>query len=101
MRVDVAYLGELVKELSDKVEKAYSAIKDLGHKMENDIRELSNGMKSDMKDLSNRMDRISEKSDARVDRMVYAVLSGMLALLIKGGLDSYWKDKREHGTKEH
>ncbi|KAF8459335.1 hypothetical protein BGX38DRAFT_1264275 [Terfezia claveryi] len=58
-----------------------------------DIKVSLNEVKRDLKDLGNKIDRKSDKTDAKIDRMIYFFIGG---LMLKGGFDLFIKrDKTE------
>lgn len=66
----------------------------LGH-----LEESQKEMKSVIKDLSNTMEKKFDKMDSKfgktnskIDRLLYAIISGLVGLVLKGGLDFYLND---------
>jgi hypothetical protein len=46
-------------------------------------------LKSEIKDLRNRMDRDIKDLGKKIDRVLYAIITGIIGWMIKGGYDIY------------
>jgi len=46
-------------------------------------------LESGQRDLSNKMERKFDKTDSKIDRVLYGIITGLVGFVLKGGFDYY------------
>ncbi|RPA88788.1 hypothetical protein L873DRAFT_1724679, partial [Choiromyces venosus 120613-1] len=50
--------------------------------------------RAEIKDLSNKMERKFDKTDSKIDRIFYGVITSLVGFVLKGGFDYYQAAKK-------
>ena len=51
-------------------------------------------MKAEIKDLGGKLERKFDKTDSKVDRVLYGIITGLVGFVMKGGFDYYQVHKK-------
>ena len=51
-------------------------------------------MKAEFKGLGGKMEREFDKTDSRIDRVLYGIITGLVGFVVKGGFDYYQIHKK-------
>ena len=50
-------------------------------------------LESGQRDLSSKMERKFDKTDGKIDRVLYGIITGLVGFVLKGGFDYYQAKK--------
>ena len=51
-------------------------------------------MRAEIKDFSSKMERKFDKTDGKIDRVLYGIITGLVGFVLKGGFDHYQTNKK-------